>query len=277
MRKLQVCISAVIMVAFVFTAVHAGEDVPEVLYENYKASKPVPLPSSTFPDLSVKEAYSLQKQFVAKFIQNGDVVTGIKVGLTSPPAQKKFNAPGPVTGFLFKSMQVTDGKVLSKSYVKPNLEVEIGYRLNQDVNAPTSPDSVKQLIDEVMPAIEIGDVNFATFKGLLFTDIIADNVGPRGYILGNPQPMDKVDPNQVTGQLFMDGQALGKAVPGTAALGDQWKALSWSLNNVLANGGELKKGMFVITGSLGKMYPAKPGSYKAVYTGGLDEISFNVQ
>ena len=263
MKKLFSFVAAFMLGAFIFTAVHAGEDVPEVLFQNYKACKPVPLPSAAIPDLTVEKAYSIQKAFVAKFIQNGDVVTGIKAGLTSPPAQKKFNAPGPVTGILFKSMQVTDGKVLSKSYVKPNLEVEIGYRLNQDVNAPTSPDSVKELIDEVMPAIEIGDVNFATFKGLLFTDIIADNVGPRGYILGNPQPMDKVDPNQVTGQLFMDGQALGKAVPGTAALGDQWKALSWSLNNVLANGGELKKGMFVITGVPGQNVSRKTGKLQS--------------
>ncbi|MGM0427296.1 MAG: hypothetical protein ACQEQ7_08675 [Thermodesulfobacteriota bacterium] len=120
-------------------------------------------------------------------------------------------------------------------------------------------------------------MNFATFKGLAFTDIIADNVGARGFILGSPQPVDQVDPNAVTGRLFMDEKALGKPVPGRAALGDQWKALSWSINNVLENGGEIKKGMVVITGSLGRMYPGKPGSYKAVYTGGLKDVAFTIE
>ena len=35
--------------------------------------------------------------------------------------------------------------------------------------------------------------------------------------------------------------------------------------------------MVIITGSLGRMYPGKPGSYKAVYTGGLDNLAFTVQ
>jgi len=277
MRKIQVFISAFIMVAFVFTAVHAGEDVPEVLFQNYKACKPIPLPSAAIPNLTVDQAYDIQKQFVSKLVQDGGVVAGYKAGLTSAPAQKKFKAPGPVTGILLKDMQITDNRVVSTPYSKMMIEVEIGYRLNQDVKTPTTPETVKSLVDAIMPAVEVPDLNFATFKGLAFTDIIADNVGARGFILGNPMNADKVDPNGVTGQLFMDEKALGKAVPGRAALGDQWKALSWSLNNVLAKGGEIKKGMVVITGSLGRMYPGKPGSYKAVYTGGLDNLEFTIQ
>ncbi len=276
MRKLHVCITAVIVATFFFTAVHAG-DVPEVLFQNYKSCKPVPLPSAAIPNLTVDQAYNIQKQFVSKLVQDGGVVAGYKAGLTSAPAQKKFKAPGPVTGVLLQDMQIINGKVVSKPYTKMMLEVEIGYRLNGDVKTPTTPETVKSLVDFIMPAVEVPDLNFATFKGLAFTDIIADNVGARGFILGNPKNVDKVDPNGVTGQLFMDGKALGGAVPGRAALGDQWKALSWSLNNVLAKGGEIKKGMVVITGSLGRMYPGKPGSYKAVYTGGLDPLAFTIE
>ncbi len=277
MKKLRICILVFVMVAFGFTAVHAGEDVPEVLFQNYKACQPVPLPSAAITNLTVDQAYTIQKEFVSKLVQDGGVIAGYKAGLTSTTAQKKFKAPGPVTGILLQDMRITDGKVVSKPYSKMMLEVEIGYRLNQDVKSPTTPETVKTLVDAVMPAVEVPDLNFATFKGLAFTDIIADNVGARGFMLGNPKKVDQVDPNGVTGQLFMNGKALGKAVPGRADLGDQWKALSWSLNNVLANGGEIKKGMVVITGSLGRMYPGKPGSYKAVYTGGLDDLAFTVQ
>ena len=277
MKKLFSYVAVFMLVAFLVSVVYAADDVPTVLFDHYKAAKPIPLPSSAISDLTVQKAYDIQKAFVDKLIQDGGVIAGYKAGLTSPPAQKKFKAPGPVTGVLLKDMLITDGKVLSKPYSKMMLEVEIGYRLNRDIKTPTTPETVKSLVDEIMPAVEVPDLNFATFKGLAFTDIIADNVGARGFILGNPQPVDKVDPNQVTGQLFMDGKALAPPVPGRAALGDQWKALSWSLNNVLANGGEIKKGMVVITGSLGKMYPGKPGSYKAVYTGGLDNLVFTVQ
>ena len=277
MKRHYSLVLGMILVPFLFAGVHAGEDVSQVLFENYEACKPVPLPSSLIPDLSVDRSYQIQKQLVSKFVQDGGVIVGYKAGLTSQPAQQKFKAPGPVTGVLLKNMEITDRQVKAKPFTKMMLEVEIGYRLNRDVETPTTPEDVKQLVDVVMPAVEVPDLNFATFKGLAFTDIIADNVGARGFILGPPQPVDQVDPNAVTGQLFMNGEALGKPVPGRAALGDQWKALSWSINNVLEKGGEIKKGMVIITGSLGRMYPGKPGSYKAVYTGGLDTLAFTVQ
>jgi len=277
MKRSCAGVLAMAMVPFLVAGVLAGDDVVRVLYENFRACKPVPLPSAAIPDLTAKGAYNIQNQLVRKFIQNGACIAGYKAGLTSEPAQQKFKAPGPVTGVLFKDMEITDGHVASKPFSKMMLEVEIGYRLNQDVNKPTTPEDVKQVVEAILPAIEIPDMNFATFEGLAFTDIIADNVGARAFIVGSPRPVDKVDPNGVTGQLFLDEKALGPAVPGRAALGDQWKALSWTLNNVLENGGQIKKGMVVITGSLGKMYPGKPGSYKAVYTGGLDAMAFTIR
>ena len=277
MRKLHLTVSVLIIVGFLFSNVQAGEDISQVLFENYKGCTPVPLPSSAIPGLTVNQAYEIQNRLVSKFIKDGAVVAGYKAGLTSPPAQKKFKAPGPVTGVLLEDMRIANGKVSSKPYTKLMLEVEIGYILNQDIKTPTTPQNVKNMVGAILPAVEVPDLNFATFKGLAFTDIIADNVGARGYLLGKERPIDKVEPNTVTGQLFMNEKAMGPAVPARAALGDQWKALSWALNNVLANGYEIKKGMVVITGSLGKMYPGKPGSYKAVYTGGLDNLEFTVQ
>ena len=277
MRKLHLTASVLIIVGFLFSNVQAGEDISQVLFENYKGCTPVPLPSSAIPGLTVNQAYEIQNRLVSKFIKDGAVVAGYKAGLTSPPAQKKFKAPGPVTGVLLEDMRIANGKVSSKPYTKLMLEVEIGYILNQDIKTPTTPQNVKNMVGAILPAVEVPDLNFATFKGLAFTDIIADNVGARGYLLGKERSIDKVEPNTVTGQLFMNEKAMGPAVPARAALGDQWKALSWALNNVLANGYEIKKGMVVITGSLGKMYPGKPGSYKAVYTGGLDNLEFTVQ
>lgn len=265
--------------AFLFSPINtfAEGDIPQVLFENYQACKPIPLPSASVPNLDVKKAYQIQDQFVSKLIQKGDKVAGYKAGLTSAPAQKKFKAPGPVTGVLLESMQIVNGKIPAKNFTKMMLEVEIGYILKEDISKPIKPEEAKDLITTILPAIEVPDLNFATFKGLKFTDIIADNVGARGFILGQGQAAAKVDPNQVTGQLFLNGQALGDSVPGRAALGDQWKALAWTINNILAQGGHIKKGMVVITGSLGRMYPGKPGSYKAVYTGGLEEIAFMIQ
>jgi 2-keto-4-pentenoate hydratase len=45
------------------------------------------------------------------------------------------------------------------------------------------------------------------------------------------------------------------------------------VNDVLAKGGEIKDGYIVITGSLTKLIPAKPGKYVADY-GSFGKIEF---
>ncbi len=258
----------------------AGMDktgVPKVLYENFKACKPVPLPSQHIQGLTVAGAYEIQGLLIAQHLKAGETVAGFKAGLTSKPAQRKFKASGPVSGVLLKSMQITGGVVDSKPYHKMMLEVEIGYILGRDLNQPVTPEQARAAVANICPAVEVPDLNFATFKGLTVADIVADNVGARGFILGKPVSPRGIDVNTVTGRLFRDGKPLGPPVPGKAALGDQWKALAWTLNNVLKTGGEVKKGMVVITGCLGRMNPGRPGSYRALYSGGLGELSFKVK
>jgi 2-keto-4-pentenoate hydratase len=178
-----------------------------------------PCPHPPYRISLLKKLTTSRKSLWRKLVQDGGVIAGYKAGLTSPPAQKKFKAPGPVTGVLLKSMQIKDGTVDSTPFSKMMLEVEIGYRLNRDIKTPTTPETVKTLVDEIMPAVEVPDLNFATFKGLAFTDIIADNVGARGFILGNPQPVNKVDPNQRDRPAVHGRKSLGTGGSGKGGAG----------------------------------------------------------
>ena len=254
----------------------APPDVPQILFDSFQASQPVPLPSQNIKGLTTAGAYEVQGLYIAKHIKAGAQAAGYKAGLTSAPAQKKFKAPGPASGVLLKSMQVKGPVVDSKPFSKMMLEVEIGYILGRDVKEPVTPEQAKAAVSRICPAVEVPDLNFETFKGLTFADIVADNVGARAFILGKPISPQGIDVNKVTGQLFMNGKPLGKPVPGRAALGNQWKALAWVLNNVIKTGGLPQKGMVVITGCLGRMNPGKPGAYKAVYGGGVGESGFQV-
>ncbi len=251
--------------------------VAKQLSDNYRAGKAHPLPSGLIKNLDERGAYEVQGLYVANLLKAGDEVVGYKAGLTSKPAQKKFGAKGPITGVLLKSMEHKGGVVDTKGYQRCMLEVEIGYLLGKDVTGPVTPETVKSYVAKVMPAVEVPDIPFASLKGLIPADLVAINVGARGYVLGKPVDPKAVKVNAVTGKLVWNGKDLGKPVPARAALGDQWKALAWTINNVRKHGGLVKKGMFIITGSLGPLRPGKPGSYKAVYTGGLGEIAFTVK
>ena len=251
-------------------------DVPQMLHDNYKAGKPIPLPSQHIKGLDQTKAYQVQAAYVGKMAA-GDKVAGYQAGLTSAPAQKKFKAPGPARGVLLESMVLPGPVVEVDLFTRAMLEVEIGYLMAQDVTQPVSAASVKGYIAKVLPVVEVPDLAFATFKGLTFEDIVAANVGARAVLMGKPVELKGVDVNAVTGKLVKDGKDLGPPVSGRAAMGDQYKALAWTINNVLAGGGQVKKGMLVITGSLGRMYPGKLGNYQAIYTGGLGSLSFSIK
>lgn len=277
MRRLLI-LAGVAVLALSVMGAHQMGDVADTLFQRYQAGQPVPLPNQLLEGkLDQRGAYEVQGLMAAKLIKAGHEILGYKAGLTSAPAQKKFSAPGPASGVLFDSMLRPGGVVLAKPYTKMMLEVEIGYRLADDVESPVTAKSVRDKVAAVLPVVEVPDLAFETFKGLSFVDIVAANVGARGVILGQEADPAAVDVNAATGQLFMGGQKIGPAVPGKAALGDQWKALAWTINNVREHGGLVEKGMLVITGSLGPMYPGKPGSYRAVYTGGLGEIAFTIE
>jgi 2-keto-4-pentenoate hydratase len=277
MRGIIVTMAVLALTLVWASAATAEGDAAQAYADAYQAGKPVAPASSQMKSLDLTGAYVLQKNYMANLVKAGHQPAGYKAGLTSPPAQKRFNAPGPLSGMLMNSMLIKDGVVDSKPYNKVMLEVEIGYVLNKDVTAPVTPDSVKGLVGQIMPAVEVPDLNFTSMKGLTFPDIAAANIGARGYILGKALPPAKIDVNAVTGQLFMGDKPLGKPIPGRAAMGDQYKALAWLINNALAQGMEVKAGMHMITGSLGPMYPGKPGAYRAVYSGGLGEITFTIK
>lgn len=259
----------------------AAADTGKDLASAYKAGKPLPLASQQQARLDEAGAYQVQAAYVAALVAGGEKPAGLKAGLTSKPAQDKFKAPGPVWGVLMESMRLAPdgqgGPVGRAGYGRMMIEVEIGYILNQDITQPISAEKAPAYVDKVAPVVELPDLNFADMKSITWQDIAAGNVGPRGFIVGQARPLGDMSVNDVTGQLVMNGKAMGPAAPGRAALGDQWKALAWTVNSALKAGQKVSKGMLVITGSLGPMFPAKPGEYEARYTGGLESLKFTVQ
>ena len=273
--KARVWMIGLISLVWGLATTAGATDITAIMAQKFKAGQKVPLASSIYKTLDDAQAYALQKGYLAKL---GDTIIGHKAGLTSKPAQDKFKAPGPARGCLTRSMEFKGGVVDGKHYSKMFLEVEIGYVLARDIKAPVKAASAPGLVARVLPVVEVPDINFATMKGLTFQDLVAANVGARGFVTGAARlKPDQVDVNKVTGQLFKDGKSLGPPAPGTACLGNQWEALAWTINNALTHKAPLKKGMLIITGSMGKMYPGGPGLYKAVYTGGLGEVSFRVK
>jgi 2-keto-4-pentenoate hydratase len=235
----------------------------EKIQAAYMAKKPYPLVSQEITGLTVDQAYEIQSELTRLREEKGEMVMGYKAGLTSAPAQKRFGLDAAVWGTLCKSMLRWPGTLHRKGFAHMFIETEIGFRFGKDITEPVQDSaSLKRAVAIVFPAIELPDVAYANMKLIKGTDLIATNVAARKVLIGKAVPVRKMDLNAVTVTLFHNGQEVTSGM-GKNALGDQWEALKWVVNDVLARGGKIKDGYIVITGSLGKMVPAKPGTYMA--------------
>ena len=143
------------------------------------------------------------------------------------------------------------------------LELEIGFQFKETIARPISDVAVlKTLVKAIYPVIELPELGFEHMPDLLGTDIIANNVAARKYILGARAASLPADINVLPVKLYRNKQLILEGL-GSDAMGDQWQALGWLINQSLANGWGIEPEQILITGALGKMLPARPGSYTA--------------
>ncbi len=267
MKKINLCAGICFFLWVPFYAVTAlassGETLINEIYRAYSERAPYPMPSKMIQNLTVDQAYDIQYAFVKKMRNSGETVMGYKAGLTATPAQEKFGVSEAVRGTLFKSMIRWPGILYRKNFGRLFFETEIGYRFGKDITEPVEDmGSLKKAVSIVFPAIELPDLCYSDMKQITGPDIIATNVAARQVLIGKALPVYTQDLNAVFVKVFHNGQEIAHG-SGKNTLGDQWKALQWTVNHVVENGGEIKNGDIVITGSLTPMMPVKPGKYLA--------------
>ena len=253
------------------------KDVIKSILDSRAAVKPFPNPSAKLPGLTVDKAYEIQKDLVKALVQKGDSISGFKGGLTSEAGQKRFGVNDALMGQIFKSGELgPDAVVNSKDFVRLFVETEVGYVIGQKISEPVKDvDSLKKMIKEVFPAVELPDLRFEDMSTVKGPDIIVDAVGSAKYIVGKKIPVDKVDVSKVEVTLKMDGNVVnqGKA---SDCLGDQWKAALWLVNAAVTRGWVIEPGQILITGAMGNMIPGKPGKYEGDW-GALGTLSWTVK
>ena len=210
-------------------------------------------------NLGIDEAYELQKAVVAAV--SGGSVAGLKAGLTAPAAQAQFGVTHPLIGSLYPQGRMAPG-VAFPSAPGVVLECEVGIVIDER-GAPQSAG----------PVIEVARMAFADPGDVSGVNLLACNIAADRYIVGTQLPMlDSYADIEV--RLLQDGETLS-AAPATEALGGPGPALEWMLHEAQQRGLPIADGMLLITGAIGGIHPAKPGSYRADY-GALGSVEFTV-
>ena len=233
----------------------------------------LPYVSDAEVPLSVDDAYHIQKKLVESILTD-DVISGFKAGMTSRESQARFGASAPIFGSVFQTgLNESPAKIQREKFAQPILETEMGYRLQTSVSSPVTVRQVQEMVDSIIPIIEIPDLRFPEQDKITHLDLIASNGASADVILGPPaESIQDVNALKIgltrNGETISDGQA-------TNALGDQWRALTWLINSAVEHGYTVEPHHFLMTGAVGQIGSLDPGDYRADY-GWLGTITFEV-
>jgi 2-keto-4-pentenoate hydratase len=225
-----------------------------------------PLSEST-PDLTLEQAYALQRQLEEALIARGERVVGYKVGFTTRALQERHGLTEPVLGFLLASGVFGSGDAVPLSrFVAIGVEVEVAFLLKRDLAGPGVTTAAALLaVEGAMPSFELIDFRLGgTPRG---TDVVADGVLTNAIVLGRPlTPVSGIDLALEGVVLEEDGQIVATQ---TAAevLGNPLVSLAWAANTLGGMGFGLRAGDLVLTGSISKVLRPKAGqSVRASFT-----------
>jgi 2-keto-4-pentenoate hydratase len=217
-------------------------------------------------------AYRVQNALTAARKAAGARVVGRKVGLTSPAVQLQLGVDQPDFGVLFDDMLVPSGaEVDSGRLIAPKAEAEIAFVLSADMDgfgAGLSPDTpigaadrsaAAAAVDYAVAALEIVDSRVAGWD-ITITDTVADNASSALYVLGdNRIPLSAFAPAEVIMNLEKNGSPASSG-NGAACLGDPLNALAWLARTAASLGAPLRAGDVILSGALGAMVTAEPGT-----------------
>lgn len=245
----------------------SAADWADIVLLELKRGQPMPLLSVYYDQLNRDSAYDIQRALVSHELRNKRSIGGYKAGFTNAALRTRYHYKEPISGVLFADGAVKDGAEIDAGlFKKPMLEVEIGYVLRSPIRRKLhSVADLKTYISHALAAVEIPDLNYTNVGGLNAYDIIATNVAASHYVLGAPFALkDIAEVNGIKVALYRDEQVIDTGAA-SDALGNQLEALLWLVNDAYAHGWQLQAGQLLITGTLGKMNPGVPGSYRADY------------
>ncbi|BBZ77111.1 2-oxo-hepta-3-ene-1,7-dioic acid hydratase [Mycolicibacterium anyangense] len=250
------------------------------LHSAERSRTPIRQLSLDYPEMTVDDAYAVQRELVALKIADGRVAKGHKIGLTSKVMQRAVSIDEPDYGVLFDDMFFdAGGHVPVDRFIRPRIEVELAFILGEPITGPdTTVFDVLRATEYVVPALEILDARVQMSDpetGHLRTivDTIADNAANAGLVLGGRvvRPMD-VDLRWVAALLMRNGTVEESGVA-AAVLNHPANGVAWLANRLAPHGDTLSQGEVILSGSFTKPVFAEPGDTFVADYGSLGTVS----
>ncbi|SHG46138.1 2-keto-4-pentenoate hydratase [Flagellimonas flava] len=198
-------------------------------------------------ELGLEDAYAIQQQIIDLKLEEGEQLSGIKMGFTSKPKMEQVGVNAPIWGRLTNTMMIpNDGVLHLNNYIRPRAEPEIAFLLKEDLTMEHCGLPLEDLASGVAVAMEICDSRYRDFKFSLW-DVIADNCFAAGYVLGQWKT-----PETGISDIAMTLNCNGKTMESgnsNSILGNPLTSLWEAIKLTTQYGFGLKRGMVVLAGA----------------------------
>ncbi|HEY1609316.1 MAG TPA: fumarylacetoacetate hydrolase family protein [Paraburkholderia sp.] len=227
----------------------------------------------TYPDMTIDDAYAIQRENTQSRIDEGRVVMGCKIGLTSLAVQRQLGVDQPDFGVLFDDMSYGDSAPIpARVLTQAKVEAEIAFVLGHDIDTPHA--GITELIGAIeyaLPALEIVGSRIANWN-IGIVDTVADNASSSAFVLGNqPVKLDTFDARLCGMVLERRGEPVSVGA-GAACLGHPLNAVVWLARTMVQRGTPLRAGSVVLSGALGPMVAVTPGDVFEARINGLGSV-----
>lgn len=231
--------------------------------------------TARFSDLTVDDAYRVSAHFLQRRIAAGETLVGRKIGLTNKAIQEFLRVDEPDFGYLTDNMRFANGTTISMSdrLTQARVEGEIAFVLKKGIQGPgVTADDVLEATDYVSACFEIVDSRVRDWK-IRIQDTVADNGSAGLFVVGDERadPRD-LDLSACKMKMTADGDSVSEG-SGAAALGSPLVCVAWLANTICTSGEALRAGDVILSGSLGPVVDAKPGTEMTVTISGIGNAS----
>ncbi|QNK31917.1 2-oxo-hepta-3-ene-1,7-dioic acid hydratase [Serratia sp. JUb9] len=232
------------------------------------------------PEITIEDAYAIQRQWVELKIAEGRTLKGHKIGLTSRAMQVSSQITEPDYGALLDDMFFNEGSDIPiDRFIVPRVEVELAFVLAKPLRGPNCTlFDVYNATDYVIPALEIIDarchnVDPETQRPRKVFDTISDNAANAGVVMGGrPSKPDALDLRWISALLYRNG-VIEESGVAAAVLNHPANGVAWLANKLFPHDVELEAGQIILGGSFTRPVAARRGDTFHVDYGPMGCIS----
>ena len=258
-------------------------DLARRLYEARKNRIQLRHFSKEYPQMSIEDGYTIQREWVKLELADGHRIRGRKIGLTSRAMQQASQISEPDYAPLMDDMFFETGSdIPAEKFIAPRVEVELAFILDKPLRGPgVTLTDVLHATAYVLPALEIIDARIEQYDRETRAprkvfDTIADFAANAGIVTGGrPVRPDTIDLRWV-GALLYKNAVIEETGLAAGVLNHPATGIAWLANKIAQYDEQLNPGDLVLGGSFTRPTLATPGDVLHADYGPLGNISFRL-